>query len=191
MTSITGSAGISIRAYDHADARRPLVVTETEYQYAPLRIFDLRPGLEGKVQSITSADRRVERGLARSRPQPRDSLALCLRVGIRGWLAGVQHVRPHASGECRVVLHLPVRPRDRICGPPAWGGTSSRVPGHRRSQLRWPDHDQRCDTGVWFLKIDGFDGWNGHDWGVPNISSVQDYDHGPEGAPRPRIAAAR
>ena len=28
-------------------------VTETEYQWAPLRIFDLQPGLEGKVQAIT------------------------------------------------------------------------------------------------------------------------------------------
>ena len=41
------------------------------------------------------------------------------------------------------------------------------------------------DTGVWFFKMDGFNGWNGHDWGMPNISSVQDYDHGPEGASPP------
>jgi hypothetical protein len=39
------------------------------------------------------------------------------------------------------------------------------------------------NTGAWFFKMDGFDGWNGHDWGMPNISSVQDWDHGPEGAP--------
>ncbi len=38
------------------------------------------------------------------------------------------------------------------------------------------------DAGVWFFRMDGFDGWNGHDWGMPNISSVQDYDRGPEGA---------
>ena len=29
------------------------VVTETEYQYAPLRIFDLKPGLDKKVQTIS------------------------------------------------------------------------------------------------------------------------------------------
>ena len=34
-------------------------------------------------------------------------------------------------------------------------------------------------TGLWLLKMDGFNGWNGRDYGVPNISSVQDYDHGP------------
>jgi hypothetical protein len=41
------------------------------------------------------------------------------------------------------------------------------------------------NTGVWFFKMDGFNGWNGHDWGMPNISSVQDYDHGPDGAAAP------
>jgi hypothetical protein len=33
--------------------------------------------------------------------------------------------------------------------------------------------------------MEGFDGWNGHDWGMPNISSAQDWDKGPEGAPQP------
>ena len=27
--------------------------------------------------------------------------------------------------------------------------------------------------------------WNGNDWGMPNISSVQDWDNGPEGMQRP------
>jgi hypothetical protein len=40
-------------------------------------------------------------------------------------------------------------------------------------------------SGFWALKLDGFDGWNGHDWGMPNSSSVQDWDNGPDGAPKP------
>ena len=40
------------------------------------------------------------------------------------------------------------------------------------------------DSGFWAFKMDGFDGWNGHQWGMPNISSVQDWDNGPEGAPK-------
>jgi len=39
-------------------------------------------------------------------------------------------------------------------------------------------------TGLWLFKMDGFTGWNGHAIGMPNISSVQDYEHGPEGAPQ-------
>ena len=40
-------------------------------------------------------------------------------------------------------------------------------------------------TGFWAFKMDGFDGWNGHQWGMPNISSAQDWDNGPDGAPKP------
>ena len=39
-------------------------------------------------------------------------------------------------------------------------------------------------TGFWAVKMEGFDGWNGHDWGMPNISNAQDWDNGPEGAPK-------
>ena len=35
------------------------------------------------------------------------------------------------------------------------------------------------ETGFWVLRWEGFDGWNGDDWGVPNVSSVQDWDNGP------------
>ena len=34
-------------------------------------------------------------------------------------------------------------------------------------------------TGFWAFKMDGFNGWNGLDWGQPNISSVQDWENGP------------
>ena len=40
-------------------------------------------------------------------------------------------------------------------------------------------------TGLWLFRVDGFKKWNGHDYGMPNISSVQDWDHGPEGATKP------
>jgi hypothetical protein len=38
-------------------------------------------------------------------------------------------------------------------------------------------------TGLWLFRMDGFKGWNGKEYGVSDISSVQDYDHGPVGAP--------
>ena len=39
-------------------------------------------------------------------------------------------------------------------------------------------------TGFWAFKMDGFDGWNEHQWGMPNVSSAQDWDNGPDGAPK-------
>jgi hypothetical protein len=47
------------------------------------------------------------------------------------------------------------------------------------------------NTGAWFFKLDGFSGWNGEDWGMPNISSAQDWDHGPPGAPAPHKVASK
>jgi hypothetical protein len=37
-------------------------------------------------------------------------------------------------------------------------------------------------TGLWLFRMDGFKGWKGSDVGMPNISSVQDWDNGPDGA---------
>jgi hypothetical protein len=35
-------------------------------------------------------------------------------------------------------------------------------------------------TGFWAFRMEDFQGWNGLDWGVPNISSVQDWENGPQ-----------
>ena len=44
-------------------------------------------------------------------------------------------------------------------------------------------------SGFWAFKMEGFDGWNGHDWGMPNSSSAQDWDNGPDGASKlPRVS---
>ncbi len=45
-------------------------------------------------------------------------------------------------------------------------------------------------TGFWAFKMDGFDGWNGHQWGMPNVSSAQDWDNGPDGGPGPTRVSA-
>ena len=44
-------------------------------------------------------------------------------------------------------------------------------------------------TGFWAFYMDGFDGWNGHDWGMPNVSTAQHWDTGPEGAVKPVVSA--
>jgi len=31
-------------------------------------------------------------------------------------------------------------------------------------------------TGIWTFRMAGFNGWNGEDWGMPDISSVQKWD---------------
>ena len=56
-------------------------VAETEYQYAPLRIFDLKPGLDGTGEDHLAPDRRLDRRLEEPAAQPRGPLAVRLRLG--------------------------------------------------------------------------------------------------------------
>ncbi|MCH8276439.1 MAG: hypothetical protein IIA50_02700, partial [Bacteroidetes bacterium] len=37
------------------------------------------------------------------------------------------------------------------------------------------------NTGFWTFRMEGFNGWNGEDWGVPDVSSAQKWDEGPRG----------
>src|SRR3989441_5926169 len=53
LTSITGAAGVSWGHTFTPDPTGRYAVAETEYQYQPLRIFDLKPGLDGTVKTIS------------------------------------------------------------------------------------------------------------------------------------------
>src|SRR5258705_268867 len=53
ITSLTGIAGVT---WGHTFTPTPdgrYAVTEAEYQYAPLRIFDMKPGLDGSAKTIS------------------------------------------------------------------------------------------------------------------------------------------
>jgi hypothetical protein len=199
LTSVVGAAGIS---WGHTFTPTPdgaFAVTETEYQWAPLRLFDLRPGLEGKVQAVT---------------QP---------VSVWNWdwndLAHNTEVRwpyvfvsAYEDGVEVFNMQDPAHPRtvgwyytcecQHMTG---YGGVTNFV-GHSVYNGAWGVMVRNTDglimitdgnTGTWFLKMDGFNGWNGEDWAMPNVSSAQDWDHGPAGthpaAPPPakRIAATQ
>ncbi|MBI4419747.1 MAG: hypothetical protein HY560_02905, partial [Gemmatimonadetes bacterium] len=53
LTTATGVSGISRAHTFVVDPTGRYAVVETEYQYAPLRIFDLKPGLDGTVKNIS------------------------------------------------------------------------------------------------------------------------------------------
>jgi hypothetical protein len=168
-------------------------VTETEYQYTPLRIWDLTEGQSGKKPNLDLA--------------------------IAGWTADwhdLSHnhevrwpfvfVSAYEDGLQVFDLKDPKHPKtdghyftcwckheDGFGGNPDNGWkTGADAPSVEQGafgvDVRNRDglialSDMR--TGLWLFKMNGFSGWNGHTYGMPNISSVQDYDHGPEGAPAP------
>lgn len=165
-------------------------VTETEYQYTPLRIWDLQDGQSGKTKNI---DQPISAWAA-------DWRALSHNHEIR-W--PFVFVSAYEDGLHIFSLEDPKNPKTLgrfytcMCkhekgfgGSPenGWQGDRSVMQGAFGVDVRNYDglvviSDMR--TGLWTFKLDGFNGWNGRDHGVPNISSVQDWDRGPAGDTRP------
>src|SRR5712692_8330267 len=211
LTSITGVAGISGTAgIDNGHTFTPdptgrYVVAETEYQYAPLRIFDLKPGLEGEVKTIS---RPIGAWTQRWKGLPHNTEVRWPYVFVSAYEDGVyvfnmmDPTNPYTVAYYNI-FNMPLNMGSegevylRAAGVPS---TSSPAINWAIIAGTWGIDVRNADglivasdeqTGFWALKMDGFDGWNGHQWGLPNISSAQDWDNGPEGAPKPQKAAVR
>ncbi len=161
-------------------------VTETEYQYTPLRIWDLREGQDGTRKNLD--------------------------IPIGGWTADwrdLSHnhevrwplvfVSAYEDGFFAFDMKDPKNPKTvgwyYTCecthehgfggGPQVnWESTTSVEQGGFGVDVRNRDglivlSDMR--TGLWIFRMDGFSGWKGSDVGMPNISSVQDWANGPKG----------
>lgn len=159
-------------------------VTETEYQYTPLKIWDLKAGQDGTRQNLD--------------------------LPIGGWTADwrdLSHnhevrwpfvfVSAYEDGFFVFDLKDPKNPKTDgwyyTCecthehgfggNPDAnWESTTSVEQGAFGVDIRNRDglialSDMR--SGLWLFRMNGFNGWNGKDVGMPDISSVQDWDRGP------------
>jgi hypothetical protein len=198
ITSITGTMGV---LSGHTITPSPdgrYAVTETEYQFAPLRIFDLTPALEGKAQTISQP---IGAWTADWRNLPHNHEVRWPYVFVSAYEDGFQvfnmldpkdpytvgyyhtYDGPHMAGCCskEYIADPSTDPRDHGVANGAWG-----------VQVRDADGlivISDMTTGFWAFYLDGFDSWNGHDWGMPNVSTAQHWDTGPEGATKPIVSA--
>ena len=170
-------------------------VTETEYQYTPLRIWDLQPGQSGQTKNI---DLPISAWAADWRDLSHNHEVRWPYVFVSAYEDGLQVFdlkdpkNPKTDGywftcECQHEHGFGGTPDN------GWQSTTSVEQGAFGVDVRNYDglialSDMR--SGLWLVRLEGFKGWNGHDYGMPNISSVQDYDNGPEGAPRKTASAA-
>ncbi len=198
ITSITGVMGV---LSGHTITPSPdgrYAVTETEYQYAPLRLFDLKPGLDGKAATISQP---IGAWTADWHDLPHNHEVRWPYVFVSAYEDGLQvfnmmdptdpytvgfyhtYDGPHSAGCCsrEYIADPSTDPRDHGVANGAWG-----------VQVRDADGlvvISDMTTGFWAFYMDGFDGWNGHDWGMPNVSTAQHWDTGPEGAVKPVVSA--
>ncbi len=177
LTSITGVPGVR---RGHTFTPTPdgrYAVGETEYQYAPLRIYDMKPGLDGEVPTIRQpigAWTPYWENLAHNHE------VRWPYVFVSGYEDGLQVFNMQDPTNPFTVAYY-----DTYLGPHKRGGCSDRIcNGAFGVDVRNADGVIVISDGVsgfWAFKMEGFSGWNGHGWGMPNISSAQDWDNGPEG----------
>jgi hypothetical protein len=177
VVSVTGVAGVN---WGHTITPTPdgrYFVGETEYQYAPLRIFDIGTAEEegrGNVGTVHSAWTPDWRNLAHNHEMRWPY------VFVSAYEDGLQvfnmmdpdnpftvawydtYPGPHKAGMCG----------DNIC--------------HGAFGVDVRNHDglivvSDMATGFWAFRMEGFEGWDGRGWGVPNLSSAQHWLEGPTG----------
>jgi hypothetical protein len=169
-------------------------VTETEYQYTPLRIWDLEAGQSGKTQNV---DIPISAWTADWRDLSHNHEVRWPYVFVSAYEDGLQVFNlkdpkhPVTEGhfftcECEHEHGFGGTPDN------GWQSTTSVMQGAFGVDVRNYDglvvlSDMR--TGLWLFKVDGFNGWNGHDVGMPNISSVQDWDRGPDKTWKSKVAS--
>ncbi len=170
LVSLTGIRGVS---WGHTFTPSPdgrYVVAETEYQYAPLRIFDLKPGLDGEVTNIRQP---ISAWTANWEHLVHNHEVRWPYVFVSGYLDGLQVFTLSDPKHPKTVGHYDtyLEPDDGRVMAGAWGVDVRNADG----LIVLSD----IQTGFWAFRMEGFSGWNGLDWGMPNISSAQDWVDGP------------
>ena len=176
VVSLTGISGVS---RGHTFTPSPdgrYVIAETEYQHAPLRIFDLKPALDGEVQNIS---RPISAWTADWQQLVHNHEVRWPYVFVSGYLDGFQVFSLMDPKNPVTVAYY-----DTYTGP-ASTVRCEMCNGAFGVDVRNADGLivlSDMITGFWAFRMEGFSGWNGADWGVPNISSVQDWEKGPKGS---------
>ncbi len=170
LVTLTGISGVRSGHTFTPGPNGRYAVAETEYQYAPLRIFDMKPALDGEQQNIR---RPISGWTADWKNLTHNHEVRWPYVFVSGYLDGLQIFSLMDPKNPVTVAYF-----DTYLGSP----NTDRYPvfnGAFGVDVRNEDGlivVSDMSTGIWTFRMEGFDGWNGENWGVPNISSVQKWD---------------
>ena len=173
VVSLTGISGVT---WGHTFTPSPdgrYVIAEAEYQYAPLRIFDLQPALDGETKNIRQP---ISAWTADWRNLVHNHEVRWPFVFVSGYLDGLQIFsmqdpnNPVTIGYYDTYLGGPSKVLCAMCN------------GLFGVDVRNADGlivGSDMTTGFWVFRMEGFSGWSGAQWGQPERSSVQDWDMTP------------
>ncbi len=159
-------------------------VATVEQQYWPMFVFDLQPAESGETKVVPP----LSAWTADWRNGPHLMAVRWPYVFVAAYLDGLQVVS----------LANPKIPKTVgwyytcLCEPdPGWNGSimadNSYATGANDVDVRNADGLivlTDYTSGLWTFHLDGFDGWNGKQYRMPNISKEQDWDSEPTGPPR-------
>ncbi|NKB87834.1 MAG: hypothetical protein GKS06_06395 [Acidobacteria bacterium] len=173
VVSLTGVSGVN---FGHTFTPSPdgrYVIAETEYQYAPLRIFDLQPALEGETKNIRQP---ISAWTADWRNLVHNHEVRWPYVFVSGYLDGLQVFSLMDPNNPVTVAYY-----DTYLGAPN-ADRPAMFNGLFGVDVRNADGlivGSDMSTGFWAFRMEGFSGWSGASWGMPERSSAQDWDMSP------------
>ena len=172
LVSLTGIRGVERGHTFTPSADGRYVIAETEYQYAPLRMFDLKPGLDGEVANI---NRPISAWTANWEHLVHNHEVRWPFVFVSGYVDGLQVFTLSDPKNPKTIAHY----YTYLEGGDGDGGVMNGAWGVDVRNADGLIVISDMVTGLWAFRMEGFNGWNGLDWGYPNISSVQDWENGP------------
>ena len=170
--TLTGVTGVRYGHTFTPDPTGRYAVAETEYQYAPLRIFDMQEALDGETQNI---NRPISAWTAHWENLVHNHEVRWPYVFVSGYHDGLQIFSLMDPENPETVGYY-----DTYTGPRDVGAMAGAVAnGAFGVDVRNEDGlivISDMTTGFWTFRMEGFNGWSGEDWGVPDISSAQKWD---------------
>ena len=161
LTSVTGFGGSDVAHTFTPTPDGRYAVAEMEYRYAPLRIFDLKAGLDGEVKTIS---RPIGAWTTHWSRLVHNHEVRWPYVFVSGYRDGLQvfnmmdPTNPYTVGyyDTYEMPDVPDASREGMFKG-VWGVDIRNADGLIMIN--------GLGSGLWAFKMDGFDGWNGHQWG--------------------------
>jgi len=190
LTSVTGVPGVTDghTFTPTPDGRYGLGMPEPTYQNSPIRFFDLMPeGSEGQTPNVVRGSG-IGAWMAKIGGSTHNHELRWPFVFISAQDDGLQIVNMADPAHPYTVGYYNTRE-----GPMLFGGVGALQTGNNTTgniyNGAWGVDIRNADglivvsdfnTGFWAFRLDGFQGWNGNDWNMPNISSAQTWDQSPD-----------
>ena len=145
----------------------------TSLAHAPLRFYDLKPALDGEVPVIREP---IGEWTADWKKSSHKMEIRWPYVFVSAYEDGLQIINMRDPTNPRTVGYYDTY--DEV-SPYTGGGVANGAFGIDVRNADGLIVISDMHSGFWAFRMDGFNGWDGNTWGMPNISSVQDWDNGP------------